>query len=408
MLINSAILPWPDYCKLAQAKSNNEEAPCKSKALFTLNQPFAATAAASGLIHLIHLQILLCGPNAIVNRFAGVKATFLVVRCSTASFIWPGTAVSVKQKTTGMKFLKKTRTILWRTWEGFSDDGCMKLAASLSYYTIFAVAPLLIVIISLVGSIFGRDAVRGRVYGQIRELVGSDAALQIQSTIANLQQTHNTTLGTIIGVVILFVGATGVFMEIQSSINYIWSVKAKPKKGWLKYLINRLLSFLLVLTLGFLLIFSLITNALLSVLSTRLLQYFPDYTIYLLNTINLVLLLASIASLFMVVFKVLPDAIISWRDALVGAVFTSLLFLAGRYVIGLYLSKSNLGVTYGTAASIIVILTWVYYSSIILYFGAEFTKAFALESGHGIRTKSTAVFIVKKEEKEIPQSRLAM
>lgn len=307
-----------------------------------------------------------------------------------------------------MKFLKKTKAILWQTWEGFTDDGCMKLAASLSYYTVFAIAPLLIVIISLVGSLFGRDAVQGKVYDELKELVGSDAALQIQSVIANLQQTHNTTLGTIIGVVILFVGATGVFMEIQSSINYIWSVRAKPKKGWLKYLVNRLLSFLLVLTLGFLLVVTLIANTVLSVLSNRLVRYFPDYTIYLLNTLNLILLLASIASLFMVVFKVLPDAVISWRDALVGAVFTSLLFLAGRYLIGLYLGQSRLGVTYGTAASIIIILTWVYYSSIILYFGAEFTKAFALESGHGIRAKSTAVFIVKQEAKEIPQSRLVL
>jgi membrane protein len=237
-------------------------------------------------------------------------------------------------------------------------------------------------------------------------LVGSDAALQIQSIIANLQQTHNTALGTIIGVAILFIGATGVFTEIQSSINYIWSVKAKPKKGWLKYLINRALSFLLVLSLGFLLIVSLIASTVFSVLSNKLVARFPDYTVYLLSTLNLVLLLVSITSLFMVIYKVLPDAVISWRDALVGAIFTSLLFMAGRYVIGIYLGRSNLGVTYGTAASIIVILTWVYYSSIILYFGAEFTKAFALESGHGIRTKSTAVFIIKREEKEIPQSRL--
>lgn len=307
-----------------------------------------------------------------------------------------------------MKLLRKAKTILLQAGDGFIEDGCMKLAASLSYYTIFAMAPLLIVIISLVGAIFGRDAVQGKVYAEIRELVGSEAALQIQSTIANLQQTHNTTLGTIVGVVILFIGATGVFMEIQSSINYIWSVKAKPKKGWLKYLVNRLLSFLLVLTLGFLLIVTLIANAVLAVLSNQLTKYFPDYTIYLLNTLNLALLLFSIAGLFMVVFKILPDAVISWRDALIGAVFTSLLFLAGRYLIGLYLGRSNLGVTYGTAASIIVILTWVYYSSIILYFGAEFTKAFALESGHGIRAKSTAVFIIKREEKEIPQSRIAM
>jgi membrane protein len=169
-----------------------------------------------------------------------------------------------------------------------------------------------------------------------------------------------------------------------------------------------LLSFLLVLAIGFLLIVSLIGSALLTVLDNKLTAHFPNYTVYLINTINMALLLISITSLFMVIYKVLPDAIISWRDALVGALFTSLLFMIGRYLIGLYLGKSNLGVTYGTAASIIIILTWVYYSSIILYFGAEFTKAFALESGHGIRTKSTAVFIIKREEKEIPQTKITL
>jgi membrane protein len=307
-----------------------------------------------------------------------------------------------------MNFLKKGWKILVQTGSNFSDDGCMKLAASLSYYTIFAVAPLLIVVISLVGWLFGHDAVQGRVYDEIKTLVGSSAALQIQSIIANVQRSHHSAIGTMIGIVALFIGATGVFTEIQSSINFIWSVKAKPKKSWLKYLINRLLSFSLVLALGFSLIVSLIASALLNVLGERLTRYFPHYTVYLLSTVNVIVLLVSITGLFMVIFKVLPDAIISWRDALVGAVFTSLLFLAGRYLIGIYLSHSNLDVTYGTAASVIIILVWVYYSSIILYFGAEFTKAFALESGHGIRTKSTAVFILKRESKEITQSRLTL
>jgi len=306
--------------------------------------------------------------------------------------------------------LKKKLSLAWRiikrTGENFSEDNCMKLAASLSYYTIFAMAPLLIIIISLVGSIFGRDAVQGRVYTEIKDLVGSQAALQIQEIIANLQNTHNTTIGTIIGIIILVVGATGLFTEIQGSINFIWSVKAKPRKGWLKYLINRGLSFLLVLTLGFLLVLMLIASTLLDVLDDKLIKFFPHATVYLFNTLNMIVLLVTITSLFLVIYKVLPDAIISWRDALIGAVFTALLFSMGRYLIGLYLGRSGLGVTYGAAASIIIILTWVYYSSVILYFGAEFTRAFALETGHGIRPKTTAVFILKQEAKEIPSSRL--
>lgn len=307
-----------------------------------------------------------------------------------------------------MKILKLAWRILKRTGENFSEDNCMKLAASLSYYTIFAVAPLLIIIISIVGSLFGRDAVQGKVYTEIRALVGSDAALQIQEIIANVQKSHNSVIGTVVGIVILFVGATGIFTEIQGSINFIWSVKAKPKKGWLKYLINRALSFALVLTLGFLLVVSLIASTLLSVLNDKLVIAFPHATVYLLVSLNVALQLLVLIALFMVIYKVLPDAVISWRDALVGSVFTAILFLAGRYLIGIYLGRSGLGITYGAAASIVLILTWVYYSSVILYFGAEFTRAFALETGHGIRPKSTAVFIIKRESKEIPQSRLEM
>ncbi len=305
-----------------------------------------------------------------------------------------------------MKKLKLFWHILKRAGENFSEDDCVKLAASLSYYTIFAIAPLLIIIISIVGSIFGRDAVQGNVYGQLQSLVGSKAALQIQDIIANVQNSHNTTIGTIIGIIILFIGATGIFTEIQGSINFIWSVKAKPKKGWLKYLINRALSFVLVLTMGFLLVVTLISSTLLTLLGDRLEKSFPNGTVYFLSTINIVLLLVVITGLFMVIYKVLPDAIISWRDAFVGSVFTALLFLAGKYLIGIYLGKIKLDVTYGTAASVVIILTWVYYSSLILYFGAEFTRAFALESGHGIKPKSTAVFILKQETMEIPQSRL--
>jgi membrane protein len=153
-------------------------------------------------------------------------------------------------------------------------------------------------------------------------------------------------------------------------------------------------------------VLTLIADTVLSVLGDKLNDFFPNATVYLLNTLNLALLLVTITSLFLVIYKVLPDAIISWRDALVGSVFTALLFLGGRYIITLYLGKSGLGVTYGAAASIIIILSWVYYSSVILYFGAEFTRAFALETGHGIKPKTTAVFILKQEAKEIPPSRL--
>ncbi|MFL5740344.1 MAG: YihY/virulence factor BrkB family protein [Flavisolibacter sp.] len=303
-----------------------------------------------------------------------------------------------------MKKIRKVLSLLKHTAIAFTEDNAFKLSASLSYYTIFALGPLLIIIISLAGIFFGEDAVRGRIYEQINGLVGSDAALQIQEIIKNVQHSHATNAGAVIGVIILFIGATGVFTEMQGSINFIWSVKAKPKKGWLKYLGNRLISFSLVVGLGFVLLVSLIVNALLTILSDRLMRLFPHYTVYVFHVVNTLVILAVIAGLFAVIYKVLPDAVISWKDALIGSGFTAILFLMGKFLIGFYLGRANMGITYGAAASIVVILTWVYYSSLILYFGAEFTKIYALHSGEGIRPKPTAVFIIKRETKEVPAS----
>jgi membrane protein len=289
---------------------------------------------------------------------------------------------------------------------GFVHDNAFKLSASLSYYTVFALAPMLIIIISLTGIFLGRDAMEGRIYKQINGLVGSVAAKQIEQIIINIQASHSTAAGAVIGAVILFIGATGVFTEMQDSINFIWSVKAKPKKSWLSFIINRLLSFSLIVGMGFILLVSLVVNAILNLISDRLMQIFPSYTIYLFLVINVAVIIVVITILFAVIFKVLPDAIIAWKDAVIGAFFTALLFLLGKFLISYYIGRANLGVTYGAAASIIIILTWVYYSALILYFGAEFTKMFALHSGEGIRPKRTAVFIIKKEAREVPMSSL--
>lgn len=305
-----------------------------------------------------------------------------------------------------MKKVRSVLELLKNTATAFVDDNAFKLSASLSYYTIFALGPLLIIVISLSAIVYGKDVVEGKLTEQLSGLLGNDAAVQIQNILINAQHTHATTLGAIIGFVILFIGATGVFTEIQGSINFIWSVRAKPKKGWLKYLLNRLLSFSLIVGLGFMLLVSLIINALLTLLSKNLTERFPHFPIGLFNLTNSLIILTVITCLFAVIYKVLPDAIISWKDAWIGSIFTAGLFLIGKFLIGYYLGKSNLGVTYGTAASVVIILAWVYYSSLILYFGAEFTKVYALHSGEGIKPKQTAVFIIKREMKEIPISRL--
>ena len=292
-----------------------------------------------------------------------------------------------------MKKIKEIWNLLKQTVHSFIEDEGMKLSASLSYYTIFSIAPLIVIVISVAGLLFGEDAVAGRVYYQIKSLIGPDAALQIQNIIANVQLQDKGFAGTVVGVAILFFGATGVFTEIQSSINYIWSIKAKPKRGILKYITNRLLSFSLVISIGFILMVSLLINSLMDVLYDRLqhLLNINKASVYILYGVNMVLIFVVITTLFTVIYKVLPDAYIRWKDALLGSCFTAVLFIIGKFLIGLYIGNSKLGVTYGAAASIIIILVWVYYTSIILYLGAEFTKTYARLKGGGIKPNAQAV-----------------
>lgn len=284
--------------------------------------------------------------------------------------------------------------------EFISDNG-MKLSAALSYYTIFSIGPVLMIIMSLAGIFYGREAVQGKIYQQIQGLVGSSVAIQIQEIIRNIEESQQSTSGAVVGVVILIIGATGVFTEIQDSINYIWSVKAKPQKGWLHLIMNRVISFSLLISFGFILLVSLIIHALVDILHDTLLHYFDEVTVYILLVVNYGLLFVIITALFSIIFKVLPDASIHWKDSLVGASFTAVFFLAGKFLITFYLSQSNIGVTFGAAASVVLILFWVYYSSIILYFGAEFTKVYALSYGSGIEPDKSAVFIIKQEVKEL-------
>jgi membrane protein len=290
----------------------------------------------------------------------------------------------------GWKILKDTAV-------GFSDDKGLKLSASLSYYTVFSMAPLLLLIISLAGAFFGRDAIEGQVFTELRGLVGNEAAAQIQQVIKNLELSGKTNMSVIIGAITLVIGATTVFAEIQDSINIIWRVKAKPKKGWLKLIKDRLLSGSIIIGLGFLLIVSLIINGIVLTLSDMLHSYFPDITVLLLNIINVVISFIVITTLFGVIFKVLPDAKIAWRDVRAGAFFTACLFMLGRYLIGLYIETTAAGSPYGAAGSIIVILLWVYYTAAILYIGAEFTRVYADHIGARIQPAKYAVYVEQTE-----------
>lgn len=296
--------------------------------------------------------------------------------------------------------LKGLWRVLKQSFTGFSDDKVMKLSASLAYYTIFSMGPLLIVIIYLCSLFFGEEAIEGSIYGQIESFVGSDTATQIQDIIKNASINDKGNVAAVIGVITLLIGATTVFAEIQDSINSIWGIKPKPKKGWLKMLVNRLLSFSVIVTLGFLLLVSLGISYLIEALSESLARAFPDLTVIALYIFNQVLSLAVISSLFAVIFKVLPDATIKWRDVRSGAIATALLFMLGKFAISFYIGQSEVGSTYGAAGSLVVLLVWVYYSSTILYFGAEFTKAYAVEFGSAIHPNHYAVITRQVEVEE--------
>ena len=292
-----------------------------------------------------------------------------------------------------MKKVKNIFSILKCTFYEFSENDVPKMSAALAYFTFFALAPLLLVIITVCDIFYGRDAIEGTLFGQIKGFVGNDAALQIQEIIKNAAKQGASQITTIVSIVALVFSATGVFTEIQSSINAIWQLKAKPKKGWLKFLTNRLLSLSMVFGLGFILMVSLVLNAFLDIMMERLMKILPDGSIVFTYIINFALTFIIISSLFGIIFKFLPDAKILWKDVRAGAFTTAILFMLGKFAISLYLGKSNPGGTYGTAGSIVIILLWVYYSSIILYFGACFTKANAHFTGRRIMPNDYAVFV---------------
>jgi membrane protein len=291
-------------------------------------------------------------------------------------------------------------TILKAAFSGFMNDLALKYSASLSYYTIFAMAPLLLLIISLAGIFLGQDAIQGKVFAEINGLVGNDAAKQIQDMIRHLELSGKSTISVIIGIVSLILGATAVFGEIQESINIIWQVKAKPKQAWLKLIKDRLLSGSLIVSLGFLLLVTFIVNGALLAVSDKLQTFLPDVTVVFFNILNVVVSFIVITILFGVIFKVLPDVKISWKDVRSGAIFTAILFMLGRLVIGIYIGMSATSSTYGAAGSLIAILLWVYYTAAILYFGAEFTKAYVDFTGKRIEPAEYAVHVEQTEEEQ--------
>ena len=305
-------------------------------------------------------------------------------------------------------FINSIWSILKKTFSDFIEKRVLKLSAALAFYTIFSLPPMLIIIIAVSDIFYGREAVEGILYHQITGIVGSEAAIQIQQTIRSSALSHNSNFAMMIGLITLLIGATSVFNEIQDSINYIWNLKAKPRKGSgiLKMIVNRLLSFSIVVSLGFLLLVSLIINGVMDTVSDKLNLLFPRITVIIVYVFNLILTFGITALLFGMIFKILPDARIKWRHVRMGTFITAALFMGGKFLISYYLGHSMLSSVYGTAGSAIVILLWVYYTSMILYFGAALTHVYAVQKGSNIYPNSYSVNIKEIEvesEKAIQQ-----
>jgi len=283
------------------------------------------------------------------------------------------------------------------TFREWSQDNASRLAAALAYYTIFSIAPLLIIVIAIAGAVFGQDAARGAIEQELRGLVGPAAAQVIQTAIQNASKPRQGTIASIISIVILLFGATGVFTELQNAINTIWDVQPKPGRAVKNIIRQRFLSFAMVLGIGFLLLVSLVISAVLAALVNYFKNIVPGVD-FLWHVVNFILGFGVTTVLFGLIFKVLPDVKITWSDVLTGAALTALLFSIGRFLLGEYLGNSSLGSTYGAAGSIVVLLVWVYYTAQILFFGAEFTQVYAKKYGSRIVPDENAIPLNKKND----------
>ena len=268
----------------------------------------------------------------------------------------------------------------------FSQDFAPSMGAALAYYTVFSIAPLLIIAIAVAGFVFGENAARGEVFAQLRGLIGDQGAAAIEATVKSASQTGSGTFAAIAGIVVLLVGATSVFAELQSDLDRIWGSPKPAKPGIWGMLRGRVLSFGMVLGIGFLLLVSLLLSAALSALGHVWRGALPGGDMFV-QVINFIVGFLIITGLFALIYKVLPRCDIDWADVWIGATVTSLLFSIGKSLIGLYLGRSSVASSFGAAGSLVIVLLWVYYSAQIFLLGAEFTRTYSYR--HGTRKDAT-------------------
>jgi Predicted membrane protein len=275
------------------------------------------------------------------------------------------------------------------TVRGFGDDNVTGLSASLAYATLFALIPFLSLIITI-GTFFHTD-LGNELYAQLQPIVGEEVVARLREILDSASNSDSSTLAAIIALGVTIFGATAIFAEVQGSLNTIWGIKAVPKKGWLKYIRTRLLSFSIILVFAFILLITFTITNIIENLSARIMANYPEITRSFVKIVGMLINFTVTTFVFVLLFKMLPDAKIKSKDVIVGACITTILFLVGQWGISLYIGLGNVGSVYGAAAFMVVLITWIYYSAMIIYIGAEFTKSWANEVGSKIAPDEYAV-----------------
>ncbi|WKN29892.1 YihY/virulence factor BrkB family protein [Porifericola rhodea] len=308
-----------------------------------------------------------------------------------------------------MSNAKELFSYLKESFKEWQSDDAFRQSASLAYYAIFSLPALLIIVINVASVVWSEQYIQQQVTEQLGSMLGADAAEQIQTMISNSKKQGNSILSIIIGVATLIFGATGVFYQLQKSLNDAWEVEQDPDSGIMEVAKSRITALGLVVAIGFLLIVSLVVTTAISAMSGWIQQQLPNFPVFVFYIFQIMLSLGILTVLFAIMFKVLPDAKVEWRSVWVGALLTAILFTIGKFLIGFYIGKTDPTSTFGAAGSIIIIMLWVYYSGLILIFGAEFTQVYARNKGHRLQPSSharrTAEYRLAQLEKKHRQQR---
>lgn len=296
--------------------------------------------------------------------------------------------------------LKKAKQVLDFSWEliqKFVVDNSLNYSGSIAFFTIFSLPGILIGVIIIAGPVFGEQMVKGELFNQINKLVGISSARQVQSIVENLENAEFSYTALLIAIATLLYGSTSVFASIQDGINVIWGLRPKPKRIALKFILNRLLSIAMVVTIGFLMLVSLSVDTLMVIFNDLMVDWLGENSTSLIYGIEQFSFIAIVFFVFITVYKVLPDANVVWKDVVKGALLSTILFIFGKYLLGFYLGNTSFGTAYGAAGSLVLLLIWVYYSAMILLFGAEFIEVYSRKQNRIIKPNSKSIKIITKE-----------